>query len=276
MDLPDGALPGGVRPGGVRRRAVVTGASSGIGRATAILLARRGLDVAVGYRSDVDGAERTAADVVAQGGRAVPFRVDHTEPEEAAEAVDRAAAALGGVDVFVNNAGVNRRAGFLDESLADWQRLLAVDLTGPFACAQALARRMVGQGTGGRIVNVTSVHEQIPIDGGSSYCAAKGGLLMLTKVMALELAPHGITVNAVAPGEISTPMTGQDESEAYHQDRPGNPIGRPGHVAEVASVIGFLASPRSAYVTGSSYTVDGGLSLMAAHGHDSATGWREA
>ena len=100
---------------------------------------------------------------------------------------------------------------------------------------------------------------------------------MLTKVLALELGEHGITVNAVAPGEISTEMTGMDESEAWHEERPGNPLGRPGHVNEVASVIGFLASPRSAYVTGSSFTVDGGLSLMAAHGHDQAgSSWREA
>src|SRR3954463_14915224 len=98
---------------------------------------------------------------------------------------------------------------------------------------------------------------------------------MLTKVLALELAEHSITVNAVAPGEIATEMTGMDESEAYEQERPGNPVGRPGHVNEVASVIGFLASPRASYVTGSSYAVDGGLMLMAAHGHDRATGWRD-
>ncbi|MGN6070736.1 SDR family oxidoreductase, partial [Klebsiella pneumoniae] len=102
------------------------------------------------------------------------------------------------------------------------------------------------------------------------------GLGMLTKVMALELGEHGITVNAVAPGEIATPMTGMDESEAYHQERPGNPLGRPGHVNEVASVIGFLCSPRAAYVTGASYVVDRGLSLMAAHGHDDAgAAWRQ-
>jgi len=95
-------------------------------------------------------------------------------------------------------------------------------------------------------------------------------------VLALELAEHGILVNSVAPGEIATPMTGMDESQAYHEERPGNPIGRPGHVQEVASVIAFLASPRSSYVTGSSFTVDGGLTLMAAHGHDEAgSGWRE-
>ena len=134
---------------------------------------------------------------------------------------------------------------------------------------------MIAGGRSGRIINVTSVHEHVPRLGAAAYCAAKAGLGMLTKVLALELAEYDITVNAVAPGEIATEMTGMDESDAYRQERPGNPLGRPGHVQEVASVIGFLASPRSAYVTGSSYAVDGGLMLMAAHGHDGATGWRE-
>jgi NAD(P)-dependent dehydrogenase (short-subunit alcohol dehydrogenase family) len=153
--------------------------------------------------------------------------------------------------------------------------VLATDLDGPFLCSQRAARRMVQQGRGGRIINVTSVHEHVPRYGAGPYCSAKAGLGMLTKCLALELAEHGILVSSVAPGEIATPMTGMDESEAYHQERPGNPLGRPGHVQEVASVIAFLASPRSSYVTGASVTVDGGLTLMAAHGHDKAEGWRE-
>jgi NAD(P)-dependent dehydrogenase (short-subunit alcohol dehydrogenase family) len=124
---------------------------------------------------------------------------------------------------------------------------------------------MVEQGAGGRIVNVTSVHEQIPIDGGSSYCAAKGGLLMLTKVMALELAPHGITVNAVAPGETATPMNGVPEHvDAGDIDRPMIPIGRPGRAAEVAALIAHLADDAAGYITGSSLHIDGGLALMGA------------
>ncbi|MEJ2858346.1 MULTISPECIES: SDR family oxidoreductase [unclassified Saccharothrix] len=248
-----------------RRRAVVTGGSSGIGRATAVLLARHDHDVAIGYRSDVDGANQTKALVEEEGGKAVTFRLDHADPEDAARAIDRAVTDLGGVDVFVNNAGVNHRGKFLDESLADWQRLLAVDLTGPFACAQAVARRMVEQGAGGRIVNVTSVHELIPIDGGSAYCAAKGGLLMLTRVMALELAEHGITVNAVAPGETATPMNGVPEHvDAAAIDRPMIPVGRPGRAEEVAALIAHLASDAAAYITGSTLHIDGGLALMGA------------
>jgi NAD(P)-dependent dehydrogenase (short-subunit alcohol dehydrogenase family) len=154
--------------------------------------------------------------------------------------------------------------------------VLATDLDGPFLCSQAAARILVAAGRGGRIINVTSVHEHVPRLGAAAYCSAKAGLGMLTKVLALELGSHGITVNSVAPGEIATPMTGMDESDAHHESRPGNPLGRPGHVAEVASVIGFLASPRSSYVTGSSFTVDGGLMLMAAHGHDDAgSDWRQ-
>jgi NAD(P)-dependent dehydrogenase (short-subunit alcohol dehydrogenase family) len=135
---------------------------------------------------------------------------------------------------------------------------------------------MVAGGRGGRIINVTSVHETVPRLGAAAYCTAKAGLGMLTKCLALELGRDGIMVTSVAPGEIATPMTGMDESEAYAEERPGNPVGRPGHVNEVASVIAFLASPRSSYLTGASITVDGGLTLMAAHGHDKADeSWRE-
>ena len=119
------------------------------------------------------------------------------------------------------------------------------------------------------------MHEHVPRAGASAYCVAKAGLGMLTKVLALELSEHGILVNSVAPGEIATEMTEAATEDAYATDREGNPLGRPGHVNEVASVIAFLASPRSSYVTGSSFTVDGGLTLMAAHGHDQlGSGWR--
>jgi NAD(P)-dependent dehydrogenase (short-subunit alcohol dehydrogenase family) len=123
---------------------------------------------------------------------------------------------------------------------------------------------MVDQGRGGRIVNVTSVHEHVPKKGSSAYCASKGGLGLLTKVMALELAPHGITVNAVAPGEISTPMTGQHDVDPRTEERPGIPAGRPGHAREIAAAIVYLASPEASYTTGASLVVDGGLLLMAA------------
>jgi NAD(P)-dependent dehydrogenase (short-subunit alcohol dehydrogenase family) len=252
----------------------VTGADSGIGRATALLLASEGFDVGLTMHEDEEGAHRTAADVVERGQRCAVEPFDAASPQ-AGEVVDRLADSLGGIGVLVNVAGTGHSTPVLELDLATWNGVLATDLNGPFLCARHAARRMVDAGRGGRIVNVTSVHEHVPRLGAAAYCAAKAGLGMLTKVLALELAEHGITVNAVAPGEIATEMTGQDEEDAYRTSRPGNPLGRPGHVNEVASVIGFLASPRATYVTGSSYAVDGGLMLMSAHGHDDAdAGWR--
>ena len=260
--------------GTLPRIAVVTGADSGIGRATALLLASEGFDIGITVHEDEDGARRTAADITERGQRCVVERFEASS-SGAGDAVDQLADRLGGLGVLVNVAGSGHSTPVLDLDLDTWNEVLATDLTGPFLTARQAARRMVAEKRGGRIVNVTSVHEHVPRVGAAAYCTAKAGLGMLTQVLALELAEHGITVNAVAPGEIATEMTGQDEEDAYRIDRPGNPLGRPGHVNEVASVIAFLASPRAAYVTGSSYAVDGGLMLMAAHGHDDADpGWR--
>jgi NAD(P)-dependent dehydrogenase (short-subunit alcohol dehydrogenase family) len=261
--------------GAHRRLAIITGADSGMGKATAELLATEGFDVGITFHTDKEGAEDTRAGVEQRGQRCFVAHQDLSSPG-AADVVDELADQLGGVGVLVNNGGTGHSTKALDLDYEKWRSVVATDLDGPFLCAQRAARRMVEQGDGGRIVNVTSVHEHVPRLGAAAYCSAKAGLGMLTKVLALELAEHGILVNSVAPGEIATPMTGMDEAEAYHEERPGNPVGRPGHVQEVASVIAFLASPRSSYVTGSSFTVDGGLTLMAAHGHDEAgTGWRE-
>jgi NAD(P)-dependent dehydrogenase (short-subunit alcohol dehydrogenase family) len=257
------------------RLAIITGADSGMGKATAELLATEGFDVAITYHTDKDGAEDTRAGIEQRGQRCFVARQDLSTPQ-AADPIDELADQLGGVGVLVNNGGTGHADPFLDLPYERWRAVLATDLDGPFLCAQRAARRMIEQGRGGRVINVTSVHEHVPRLGASAYCSAKAGLGMLTKVLSLELAQHGILVTSVAPGEIATPMTGMDESEAYHQERPGNPLGRPGHVEEVASVIAFLASPRSSYITGTSITVDGGLTQMAAHGHDQAdASWRE-
>jgi NAD(P)-dependent dehydrogenase (short-subunit alcohol dehydrogenase family) len=246
------------------RVAVVTGSDSGIGKATAVRLAADGFDVGITWHTDREGAEGTAAEVEAAGRRAEVRQLDLEQLPDAAAAVDELADALGGLDVLVNNAGTGASTPFLELGWEEWRKVLSVDLDGQFLCAQRAARRMAADGRGGRIVNVTSVHEHVPLEGSAAYCAAKGGLGLLTKVMALELAPHGITVNAVAPGEISTPMTGQHDVDPKSQERPGIPLGRPGDAAEIAAAIAWLASPDSSYATGASFVVDGGLLLMAA------------
>ncbi|HEX2192886.1 MAG TPA: SDR family oxidoreductase [Acidimicrobiales bacterium] len=244
--------------------AIVTGSDSGIGKATAVRLAEDGFDVGITWHTDEAGAKGTAEEVSAAGRRAEVRRLDLSRLPEGAAVVDELADALGGLDVLVNNAGTGAGSSFLEQDWEEWRHVLAVDLDGPFLCAQRAARRMVERGSGGRIVNVTSVHEHVPLEGASAYCAAKGGLGLLTKVMALELAEHGITVNAIAPGEISTPMTGQHDVDPASQERPGIPLGRPGGAAEIAAAISFLAGPDASYVTGASFVVDGGLLLMAA------------
>jgi hypothetical protein len=251
------------------RTAIVTAGDSGIGKATAVALAQAGCDVGITWNSDEAGAKETANEIGALGRRVEVRHMDLMDLPGTAGAVDDLAAALSSpahpaLDVFVNNAGTGDSTPFLEQSYEDWLQVLDVDLNGAFLCAQRAARIMVRAGRGGRIVNVTSVHEHTPKKGSSAYCAAKGGLGLLTKVMALELAEHGITVNAVAPGEIATPMTGNEDVDPATVSRPGIPMGRPGDAWEVAHVIAHLASPEASYTTGASYVVDGGLMLMPA------------
>ncbi|MFE6336102.1 SDR family oxidoreductase [Streptomyces sp. NPDC057798] len=259
-----------------RRVAVITGAESGIGRATAVRLAQAGLDVGITWHGDRRGAEETAAEVRAHGRQAAVAQMDLTRLPEAADTVDELCDRLGRLDVLVNNAGIGTSTPFLDLKLDDVRAVLDVDLVGPFLCGQKAARHMIQQGDGGRIVNVTSVHEHQPRVGAAPYCAAKGGLGLLTQVMALELAEHGITVNAVAPGEIATPMTGQEDTDPHTERRPGVPLGRPGDAREVAAVIAFLAGPDASYVTGASWSVDGGMLRMGpqAGSHLGSDDWR--
>jgi NAD(P)-dependent dehydrogenase (short-subunit alcohol dehydrogenase family) len=244
--------------------AVITGSDSGIGKASAVALAQQGYDVGITWHTDEDGAHATAEEVTSAGRRAEIRKLDLAQLPEAADIVDELIEALGGIDVFVNNAGTTRRAPFLELSWDDWQHTLDVDLNGAFLCAQRAARRMVHQGRGGRIVNVTSVHEHVPLQNSSAYVAAKHGLGGLTKQMAFELAEHGITVNAIAPGEIATPMTNQADVDVHTQKRDGIPVGRPGDAREVAALVVYLASDAAAYLTGASLVIDGGLLLMAA------------
>jgi NAD(P)-dependent dehydrogenase (short-subunit alcohol dehydrogenase family) len=245
------------------RRAIITGSDSGIGKATAVRLARDGFDIGVTWHNDREGGEGTAREVEQAGGRAVLARLDVTDLEQAPDTVEALGRELGGLDVFVNNAGGGETYPFLDFPLDAWRRVLDLNLTGAFVCAQRAARIMVESGTAGRIVNVTSVHEHIPLREQAAYCAAKGGLGLLTKAMALELGEHGITVNSIAPGEIATPLTGAGDEDPSTLERPALPAGRPGNAHEVAELVAFLAHPDARYATGTSFVVDGGLMLTA-------------
>jgi NAD(P)-dependent dehydrogenase (short-subunit alcohol dehydrogenase family) len=246
------------------KTAIVTGSDSGIGKATAVQLAKAGYDVGVTFNSDEEGAASTAAEVEAQGRRAAVRQLDLSKLPGAADTIDALADELGGLEVLVNNAGLSKQGPFLELAWEDWTQTLDVDLNGAFLCGQRAARRMVAQGRGGRIVNVTSVHEHVPLPESAPYVAAKHGLGGLTKQMALELAGHGITVNAVAPGEIATPMTSNEDVDPETIARPSIPLGRPGHADEIATFVVWLCSEGGAYATGQSFVIDGGLLLMAA------------
>ena len=244
--------------------AIITGSDSGIGKATAAALARDGFDIGVTWHEDEPNAQGTAAEVREIGRRAEVRRLDLSDAANGPPVIDELADALGGVDVLINNAGTGDTTPFLELELGTWRNILETDLTGAFLCAQAAAQRMVRDGTRGRIVNVTSIHEHVPLAGSAPYCAAKGGLGLLTKVMALELAQHGITVNSIAPGEIATPMTGQEDEDPRGNERPGIPARRPGDAREIAALVAYVCRPEAAYLTGESIVIDGGLTLMAA------------
>jgi NAD(P)-dependent dehydrogenase (short-subunit alcohol dehydrogenase family) len=257
-------------------QAIVTGSDSGIGRATAVELAKDGFDLGITWHRDQAGAEETAAEVRDLGRRAAVAQLDLEVLPDAADVIDKLADELGGVDVLVANSGTGSSELAVDLDYQAWRKVISVDLDGAFLCLQRAARRMIANGNGGRLIAVTSVHEHQPRVGSAPYDAAKGGLGLLMKTLALELGHYGITANAVAPGEIATPMTGQTDEDPRGKHRPGVPLGRPGDAREIAAVIAFLASPRASYITGASIVADGGMLQMGpmAGSHLKEDDWR--
>lgn len=245
--------------------AIVTGASSGIGQGIATALARNGADVAINFWRNADGAEETARQVRAAGCRALTIQADVGDPEQVAAMFDLIDADLGAIDILVANAGHAANDKPLHETpWAEWDRVLRSNLDGVFLCGSEAARRMLARGAMGRIVNISSVHEEacnVPGDG--PYCVAKGGVRNLTRAMALELAPLGITVNAVAPGMILTPMnTRALEDPAYLAEAEAHiPVRRAGTPADIAAMVLYLCSEHASYCTGATYLVDGGWML---------------
>lgn len=244
------------------RRALVTGSASGIGRSTIMRLAAEGASAVVNYVGSRGPADEVVAQIEADGGRAIAVAADVSNEEEVQAMFARAREDLGGpVDLLVNNAGVEKPFLLVDMPLEEWNKVIAVNLTGAFLCAREAARGMVGAGAPGVIVNVSSVHEVIPWERFGHYCASKGGMKMWAQTIAKELAPERIRVVNVAPGAIATPIN-KDVLEDDVKRRAVEaeiPWGRFGRPEEVAAAIAWLASDEAEYVTGTTLFVDGGM-----------------
>ncbi|QJD82100.1 SDR family NAD(P)-dependent oxidoreductase [Cohnella herbarum] len=242
------------------KRALVTGGSRGIGGAVVEALSNEGACVAINYLSDANSAQALKDAIESRGGKAITVQGDVGKYDDVDRMIEETVQGLGGIDIVVNNAGICWFMPFLEISREAWERTMGVDLTGTFYCSQQAAKRMVEQGSGGRIINVTSVGAFQSNATQTHYCAAKGGVDILTKGMAIELAPYGITVNNLAPGTIVTDINADFFSEPGNLDRYHQkiPLGRLGQPQECAGAAVFLASDDSSYITGTTILIDGG------------------
>ncbi len=241
--------------------AVITGGDQGIGRGIATRLATEGADIAFCYRSNKKGADEVVAEIQSTGRRGIAFQADVSQVAEGQKFIADAAGAFGKLDILVNNAGLERRADFWDVTEPEYDLVLNVNLKGVFFVTQAMVRHLRDAKRGGRIINISSVHEELPFPHFSTYCASKGGVKMLTRDLAIELAPLGITINSIAPGAIKTPINKAllEDPQKLNSVLENIPLARLGTPEDVAGVAAFLASSDAAYITGTTILVDGGL-----------------
>lgn len=241
--------------------ALVTGSSQGIGQAIAIRLAEEGANIIIDYRSHPGGAEETKTKVEATGRKGYVVQADLGVVSDIRKMVDAGVQEFGKLDILVNNAGLEKRADFWDVSEADYDSVVNVNLKGVFFATQAIVQHLRQTQRTGKIINISSVHEELPFPHFTSYCASKGGVKMIMRNLAVELGPLGITINNVAPGAINTPINTNllNDPQKLNAVLKNIPLGRLGKPEDVASIVAFLASSDADYITGSTFFVDGGL-----------------
>src|SRR6202023_2054176 len=245
----------------IGKKALVTGSSQGIGQAIALRFAEEGADVIIDYVTHPETAAETVQSVQKLGRRAVAIQGDISKVADAQRMVKESVDALGGLDILVNNAGVEKNAPFWEVTEADYDLVLDINLKGAFFATQAFVKHRVEVKQPGKVINVSSVHEELPFPHFTSYCASKGGVKMMTRILSIDLAPLGITINSIAPGAIETPINTKLLNDPVKLNALlGNiPLKRLGKPEDVASMAAFLASSESDYVTGTTFFVDGGL-----------------
>ena len=243
------------------KTALVTGSSQGIGEAVALRLAEEGADVVVHYRSHPEGAQGVVERIATLGRRTVAIQADLGRVAEVQRLVTDGLKQLGALDILVNNAGVEKHADFWDVSEADYDFVMNVNLKGLFFTTQAFVRQLLACKRPGRIINMSSVHEELPFPHFSSYCMSKGGLKMMTRNLAIELAPFGITINSIAPGATETPINAKllNDPQKLRALLGNIPLQRLGKPSDIAGVAAFLASSDADYITGTTIVADGGL-----------------
>ena len=241
--------------------AIVTGGNSGIGKAIVQYLAELGAQVVIDYRSHPEATEELEREIGSYGGCSFGVQADVSKLDDLQRLIDAAVAQYGRLDVMVNNAGVETRTSVLDTTAEQYDKVLDVNLRGVFFATQYAAKQMIAQGGGGRIINISSVHEDWPMPGNTAYCLAKGGVRMLTRTAALELAPHGITMVNVGPGAVATPINDStmNNPELMAKLNAAIPLGRMARPEEIAKVVGFLASDGASYITATTIFADGGI-----------------